>query len=234
MNAPEKFAGQVVLITGGSRGIGFATAAAFLAQGARVAICSVDEPRLALALEELGKQGEVAGWRADVRDRAAIAELVRRTVQCFGRIDVLVNNAARLAVSDFAEQDPASIDEVIEVNLKGTLHTTRIVLPYMLAQGSGCIVNVSSSLGTYGMPRLAVYSASKFALVGFTEALAEEVKDSGVRVYGMTLSMADTDMQYQFSGRHQGMPPDIVAEEILLLAGPNPPIKPGACLDTYL
>ena len=234
MNDKQQFTGQVVLITGGSRGIGYAAAEAFLRAGARVAICAQDEVRLAKALENLGQFGEVVGWPADVADCQAVEALVRRTLERYGSIDVLVNNAARLAVGNFAEQDQATIDNLIDVNLKGTLYTTRAVLPHMLAKGSGCVINVSSSLGTFGMPRAAVYSASKFAQVGFTEALAEEVKDAGLRVYGMTLSMAATDMQEQFSGYRQGMPPEMVAEEILLLAGPNPPIRSGACLDTYL
>ena len=237
MNDKQQFTGQVVLITGGSRGIGYAAAEAFLRQGARVAICAQDEARLAKAVEDLGQLvplGEVVGWPADVADCQAVEALVRRTLERFGAIDVLVNNAARLAVANFAEQDQATIDNIIDVNLKGTLYATRAVLPHMLAKGSGCVINVSSSLGTFGMPRAAVYSASKFAQVGFTEALAEEVKDAGVRVYGMTLSMAATDMQEQFSGYRQGMPPEMVAEEMLLLAGPNPPIRTGACLDSYL
>lgn len=234
MNDQQQFAGQVVLITGGSRGIGYAAAEAFLAQGARVAICAQNEERLAQALEKLGRLGEVAGWPTDVADYPAVEELIRRTLKRFGRIDVLVNNAARLAVANFAEQDRAEMDRVIDVNVKGSLYATRAVLPHMLANASGCVINISSQLGVFGMPRAAVYSASKFALVGFTEALAEEVKEAGVRVYGMTLSMAATDMQVQFSGLRQGMPPEMVAEEILLLAGPNPPIRTGACLDRYL
>lgn len=234
MEDQGKFAGQVVLVTGGSRGIGYATAAAFLEQGAQVVICGVDAGRLSSALAGLGALGEVAGWTADVADYAAVEHLVQRTVERFGRIDVLVNNAGRIAVADFATQDPAKIGEIIDVNIKGAMYAARLVVPHMLAQGSGCIINISSSLGTYGMPRVAAYCASKFALVGFTEALAEEIKDAGVRVYGMTLSMCATDMQEQVSGYRQGMPPEIVAEEILLLAGPNPPIKPGACLNTYL
>lgn len=228
------FSGQVALVTGGSRGIGYAAVAAFLGQGARVATCALDEERLDGALESLAKLGEVAGWRADVADYAAMQELVRLTRERFGRIDVLVNNAACLSVSNFAEQERSAMDRVVDVNVKGSLYATHAVLPHMLAQGSGCIINISSSLGTFGMPRAAVYSASKFALVGFTESLAEEVKSAGVRVYGMTLGMCATDMQEQFSGRRQGMPPEMVAEEILLLAGPNAPIKTGACLDTYL
>ncbi len=234
MNRQQDFKGQVVLITGGSRGIGYATAEAFLARGARVAICALDESRLASALGQLAKLGEVAGWRADIADHEATEQLVQRTLAQFGRIDVLVNNAARLKVGNFVEQDRAAIDEIIDVNIKGTLYVTRAVLPHMLERGSGCVINISSSLGTFGMARVAAYCASKFALVGFTQALAHEVDEAGVRVYGMTLSMSATDMQVQFSGYRQGMPPEIVAEEILLLAGTNPPIETGACLDTYL
>lgn len=229
MKRQGKFAGQVVLVTGGSRGIGYATAAAFLDQGARVAICALDEPRLANALAELGKLGEVAGWPADVSDFDAVQELVRRTLERFGRIDILVNNAGRLALAHFAEQEKSAIDAVIDVNVKGTFYVTRAVLPHLLASG-GCVINISSALGTYGMPRAAVYCASKAALIGFTEALALELRDTGVRVYGMAPGMAATDMQVQFSGNRQGVPPELVAEDVLLLAGPNPPIRTGACL----
>jgi 3-oxoacyl-[acyl-carrier protein] reductase len=234
MDNRQGFSKQVVLITGGSRGIGYATAEAFLKQGARVAICALDEIRLAKSLQQLAAFGEVAGWRVDVANGDAVAELVRLTVERFGRIDVLVNNAARLAVGNFAAQKRSEIDEVIDVNIKGTLYATHAVLPQMLERASGCVINISSSLGTFGMARVAAYCASKFALVGFTQALNHEVKEFGIRVYGMTLSMSATDMQVQFSGYRQGMPPEIVAEEILLLAGPNPPIETGTCLDTYL
>lgn len=234
MQAQQDFSGQVVLVTGGSRGIGYATAAAFLASGARVAICALNAERLASSLDALGKLGEVAGWRADVADYAAMQQLVKLTLERFGRIDVLVNNAARLAVGNFAEQGQEAIDEVIDVNVKGTLYATRAVLPHLLGNGAGCVINMSSSLGTFGLPRVVAYCASKFAIVGFTQALAKEVTEAGVRVYGITLSMSATDMQVQFSGYRQGMPPEIVAEEVLLLAGPNPPIAPGDCLDTYL
>jgi 3-oxoacyl-[acyl-carrier protein] reductase len=234
MSNQRNFSGQVVLITGGSRGIGYATAEAFLKQGARVAICATDKDRLRNALDQLEAHGDVAGWPTDVSDYSAVTKLVELTLERFGRIDVLVNNAARLAVGNFAEQDQAKIDEVINVNIKGTLYATHAVLPHMLKRGSGCVINISSLLGTFGMARVAPYCASKFALVGFTQALNHEVKDAGVRVYGMTLSMSATDMQVQFSGYRQGMPPEIVAEEILLLAGPNPPIETGTCLDTYL
>lgn len=234
MQDQQEFSGQVVLITGGSRGIGYAAAAAFLSRGARVAICALDAVRLASSLEELGKLGEIAGWQANVADYAAMEELLRLTLERFGRIDVLVNNAARLAVGDFSGQQREAIDEVIDVNVKGTLYATRVVLPHLLGNGSGCVINMSSSLGTFGLPRVAAYCASKFAIVGFTQALAKEVTGAGVRVYGITLSMSATDMQVQFSGYRQGMPPEIVAEEILLLAGQNSPIKSGECLDTYL
>jgi 3-oxoacyl-[acyl-carrier protein] reductase len=234
MQNQQEFRGQVVLITGGSRGIGYATAAAFLARGARVAICALDAERLASSLDALGKLGAVAGWQANVADYAVMEDLVRHVLARFGRIDILINNAARLAVGNFAGQSQAAIDEVIDVNVKGTLYATRAVLPHLLGNGSGCVINMSSSLGTFGLPRVAAYCASKFAIVGFTQALAKEVMGAGVRVYGITLSMSATDMQVQFSGYRQGMPPEIVAEEILLLAGRNPPIKPGECLDTYL
>jgi len=230
METQGKFAGKIVLVTGGSRGIGYATAAAFLAEGARVAICALDGPRLAAALEELGKLGEVAGWQADVSDFPAMQDLVRRTLARFGRIAILVNNAGRLALADFSTQDTASIHAILDTNVRGTLNATRAVLPHLLENDAGCVVNIASALGTYGMPRAVVYCASKSAVIGFTAALALELRDTGVRVYGIAPGMTATDMQVQFSGYRQGLPPELVAEDILLLAGPNPPVRTGACL----
>lgn len=100
MDNQEQFSGKTVLITGGSRGIGYATAETFLRQGARVAICGQDEERLARAVDRLDEIGEVAGWPTDMAQRPAVETLVRSTLERFGRIDVLVNNAARLAVAD--------------------------------------------------------------------------------------------------------------------------------------
>jgi len=145
----------------------------------------------------------------------------------FGTVDVLVNNAGRASVGRFAEEEPASIDAVIDVNVKGVLYATRVVLPHMLQQGRGVIISVSSGAGLTGFPEIVTYCASKFAVVGFTEALAQELRGTGVQVYGLCPGRVATDMQQQYSGRKVGMPPERVAEAILQLAGRCPPVASG-------
>jgi 3-oxoacyl-[acyl-carrier protein] reductase len=171
---PE-FSDQVVVITGGSRGIGFATARRFLERGARVGICALDPERLAEAARALSALGEVEAVVIDVRSMEQIQRFVSQVHRRFGQLNIVVNNAARAWVGRFAAQAVASIDEIIEVNIKGVLYTTRAVLPILLQQKQGTIINVSSGAGLSGHPEIATYCASKFALVGFTESLALEV-----------------------------------------------------------
>ncbi|OGI49372.1 MAG: hypothetical protein A3E57_05790 [Candidatus Muproteobacteria bacterium RIFCSPHIGHO2_12_FULL_60_33] len=227
----KSFVDRVVLITGGSRGIGFAIARAFLEQGARVVICAKDSHRLKEAENHLSHLGTVAAIEADVRDRAQVQRLIEECRRRLGEIDVLVNNAGRAWSGPFAEQPPEKIDEVVDANVKGVLYVTRAVLPHMLARGSGVIINIASGAGLTGFAELASYCASKFAVVGFTESLAQEVAAQGIRVYAVCPGRVDTDMQREYSGRRMGMPPERVAEKILALAGPRPPIRSGRCLE---
>lgn len=230
---PDKklFADHVVLITGGARGIGYVTARAFLDQGARVAICGQDAPRLAAAEKTLGTSGTVFAAVADVGDFHQVAAFVGATCSQLGEIDVLVNNAGRLWSGPFAEQPPDNINRIIDSNIKGVMHMTRAVLPDMLSRGAGVIINIASGAGLVGYAELASYCASKFAVVGFTESLAQEVSARGVRVYAVCPGPVDTDMQREYSGRRTGLPPARVAEKILALANPRTPVRPGHCLE---
>jgi 3-oxoacyl-[acyl-carrier protein] reductase len=224
---------RTVLITGGSRGIGYATAEAFVAAGARVAICAQDPARLEQAARALARRGEVLARAADVRSYKAMHMLVQEVLERWGRIDVLVNNAGRAWAGMFAMQAPEGIEADLDVNVKGVLLGTRAVLPHMLERASGIIVNLSSGAGQVGFAGLATYCASKFAVLGFTEALAREVGPAGVRVYAVCPGRVATDMQVQVSGRRIGVPPARVAAAIVKLAGPNPPIAPGGCVEIY-
>jgi 3-oxoacyl-[acyl-carrier protein] reductase len=181
----EDFAGRVALITGGSRGIGFATAQAFLERGARVAICGKDRETLTHAEGQLGRLGEVEAVPADVRDGQQVRNFVTQVRARFGRLDVLVNNAGRVWAGSFAEQPWEAIDEVVDVNVKGVLYATRAALPALLEQREGVIVNVSSGVGLTGFPEIVAYCASKFAVVGFTESLDQEVRGDGIGVHGL-------------------------------------------------
>jgi NAD(P)-dependent dehydrogenase (short-subunit alcohol dehydrogenase family) len=225
------FVDRVVLITGGTRGIGYVTARAFLDQGARVAICGQDAPRLEAAEKTLGTSGKVFAAVADVGDFHQVAAFVGAARARLGEIDVLVNNAGRLWSGPFAEQPPENIDRIIDSNIKGVMYMTRAVLPGMLARAAGVIINVASGAGLVGYAELASYCASKFAVVGFTASLAQEVGVCGVRIYAVCPGAVDTDMQRDYAGRRMGLPPVRVAQKILALAGPRAPVRAGHCFE---
>jgi len=223
----NEFSGKVALITGASRGIGFATAKAFLEQGAKVAICALDNKRLENAEKELSALGEVFALPTNVGIHCQVNEFVEKSTQHFGRIDILINNAGRLAMGEFAKEDIANIDEVIDTNVKGVLYVTHAVLPHMIAQKSGVIINISSGAGLSGMKELATYCTSKFAGVGFTESLAREVEAHNIRVYAICPGRVTPGMQPEKFGVMKGMPVEQVVEAVLKLAGPKPSIKSG-------
>jgi len=224
---------RVVLITGASRGIGYATARAALEAGARVVLGSKTPEPLAQAATELGTLGEVAQRPIDVADCADMEAFVALALERFGRADVLVNDAGVAWAGPFAEMPPAEIESAVSVNVGGVLYGTRAVLPHMLEVGGGTVINISSGAGHSGIGGLAAYCASKFAVNGFTEALADEVGDAGVDVFAVCPGRVATDMQETISGRRQGMAPERIAEAVLNLLGPRPPVRPGQCLDVF-
>ncbi len=225
--------GKVVLITGGSRGIGYATARAFLVSGARVAIIAQDPARLDAAAAQLRSLGEVRAHPADVRREADVRAAVAAVLAHYGTVDVLVNNAGVAWTGAFTEQERASIDATIDVNLKGVLYMTHAVLPQMLRQGRGVVINVASGAGRTGFAGLASYCASKFGVVGFTESLAGEVGTAGVRVYAVCPGAVATDMQREVGGGRVGIAPERVAATIVALAGVQPPIDVGGCVEDF-
>jgi 3-oxoacyl-[acyl-carrier protein] reductase len=224
---------RVAMITGGSRGIGFETAKAFLLAGFKVAFCGRSQTNVKQAEEELKQPGDLFAMAADVRDYGQLKKFVAETLKQFSRIDVLVNNAGVLWFGDFQRQDVRSINEEVDVNLKGMLFTTRAVLPEMLRQKKGVIINISSGAGKHGSPGVATYSATKFAVVGFTESLAEELKETEIAVYAICPGNVATDMQEKYSGSKIGLPPEKIAEEILKLANAKTRLSSGDALEVY-
>jgi len=171
----------VVIITGASAGIGLETALEFARQGAHVVLAARREERL----RELAVQCEVLGVRAlvaptDVARTEDVERMVRATVEAFGRVDVLVNNAGFGFSGTVEETTEADMRELMDVNYLGAFNAIRAVLPHMRAQRRGHIVNVSSVVGKMAFPYHGAYSATKFALVGLTESLRGELAGSGV------------------------------------------------------
>jgi NAD(P)-dependent dehydrogenase (short-subunit alcohol dehydrogenase family) len=178
-----RLSGKVAVITGGAAGIGFAYARRFLAEGARVVVADVADPLP--AAEKLDATGRALGVRTDVSDTASVRAMVDAAVGRFGRIDVLVNNAAVFATlkpQPFDEIPEAEWDRVMAVNVKGIWNCARAVVPVMRVQGGGRIVNVASAIVAKGTALLLHYVTSKGAVVAMTRALARELGPDGITV----------------------------------------------------
>jgi NADP-dependent 3-hydroxy acid dehydrogenase YdfG len=165
--------GKVALVTGASRGIGRAVAHVLAQAGVRLGLASRSG-------DDLGLESVVAR-SCDVRDPSQVESVVEETVGRFGRLDVLVANAGVGAYGPFLELPPEHLEEMIDVNVKGTLYAVRAALPHLLESGEADIVTIASEAGRRGLPLEAVYCASKFAQVGFTRALDHELRERGVR-----------------------------------------------------
>jgi 3-oxoacyl-[acyl-carrier protein] reductase len=189
--------GRSVIVTGGSRGLGAALVGNFLDLGDRVATCSrtpTVETKVWTVDPDLHNRFHYEAF--DLADRPACATFVRQVVEKFGRIDVLVNNAgvARDGVLGLAQDE--DIDAVIDLNLKATIHMTRLVVRRMLLQGHGRLVNVSSIVGLSGYRGLSLYSSTKAALDGFTRALARELGSRGITVNSVAPGYLQTEMTH--------------------------------------
>jgi NAD(P)-dependent dehydrogenase (short-subunit alcohol dehydrogenase family) len=175
--------GRVVMITGGSRGLGLAMAEAFAGEGASLVICARDPEELERAREKLaGRGAEVLALPCDVTDREQVEMLVRRALAHFGHVDVLVNNAGIITVGPLEAQTAEDFAECMDVMYWGTFHPTWALLPHMRARRFGRIVNITSVGGKVAVPHLASYTAAKFAAVGFSEAIRAELARDSIAV----------------------------------------------------
>jgi NAD(P)-dependent dehydrogenase (short-subunit alcohol dehydrogenase family) len=177
---PRILAGKTAAITGGARGIGRATAAAFLRQGMRVAIGDVDPQAASETAAELGPQ--VVALPLDVTDRSSFEAFLDGAERELGPVDVLVNNAGIMQIGRFIDEDDLTARRMIDINLHGVILGTKLALARMLPRDSGHIVNISSQAGKYGSPGGATYSATKHAVVGLTEAVRGELRLMGAHV----------------------------------------------------
>jgi NADP-dependent 3-hydroxy acid dehydrogenase YdfG len=166
-------AGKVALVTGASRGIGAAVARRLAAEGVKLGLASRSGDDLGIA--------DAVARPCDVRDAAHVEAIVSETVNAFGRLDILVPNAGVGAYGPFLELAPAFLEEMIDVNVKGTLYAVRAALPHLLESDAADIVTLASEAGRRGLPLEAVYCSSKFAQVGFTRSLDHELRERGIR-----------------------------------------------------
>jgi 3-oxoacyl-[acyl-carrier protein] reductase len=195
--------GRVAIITGAARGIGYATAQRALQSGAIVALWDVDAERLASARQQLSASGHVSDERVELTDVASIDTATAATLSKHGRIDILVNNAGIAGGNGLTwELDPDLWRRVIEVNLIGSFLACRSVIPHLLANGYGRIVNVASIAGKEGNPTASHYSASKAGLIGLTKSLGKELATKNILVNCVTPAAANTEIFAQMKPEH--------------------------------
>ncbi|MCE2657202.1 MAG: 3-oxoacyl-ACP reductase FabG [Rubrivivax sp.] len=184
---------KVSIITGAAQGIGLATALKFAEEGASVVVCDVKPDGVDAAAAMVRARGAaVLGIVANVTDRAALDAVAQQAQVRFGRIDVLVNNAGITRDARLQKMTLEQFDSVIDVNLRGVFHATQAVLPMMLEQQSGVILNASSVVGIYGNYGQTNYAASKFGVIGFTKTWARELGPKGIRVNAVAPGFVET------------------------------------------
>jgi short-subunit dehydrogenase len=183
MNPPNVH-DKIVAITGGARGIGRATATEFAAAGAKVAIGDLDVELVEKAAIDIGNAtgAQVVGLPLDVTQQPSFEQFVNDAEAALGPIDVLINNAGIMPTGLFIDEEPSATDRVIDINLRGVITGSRLAARRFADRGSGVIINVASLAGVTGIPGLATYCATKHAVIGFSEALAAEMRNHGVAV----------------------------------------------------
>ncbi|GAA3545529.1 SDR family oxidoreductase [Nocardioides daeguensis] len=180
-----------VIVTGGARGIGRATVDRFARQGARVALGDLDADLVAQVADEYGER--VAGARLDVTDPESWSAFLGEVAH-LGPFDVLVNNAGIMPLGSVLEESHATAKAIVDVNLHGVIFGTKAVAPSMAARGHGHIINVASAVGRVALAHGATYSASKFAVVGFSEALRQELAPQGIEVSMVLPTVVRTEL----------------------------------------
>ena len=192
-----KLSGRVALVTGGSRGIGKAVALAYAREGAKVVICARKQADLKRAAREIRAAGGEASWiAADITKARDVKRLLRAAEKLYGTIHILVNNASILGPrAPIARYPLAAWEEVLKVNLTAQFLVTKEVLPLMIAQREGSIINLSSGVGRAGKARWGAYAAAKFGVEGFTQLLADEVKEFNIRVNAVNPGATRTEMR---------------------------------------
>lgn len=191
------FEGKVVVVTGGTRGIGFATVRKFLQNKAKVVLFGSCLETVEEAMNKLRAENasyEMMGLYPDISDLKAVEEAMKKVVEEYGRIDVLINNAgisARESIYDYTEEN---FDKIIDLNIKGVFNCSRAVVSYMKEQGGGVILNTSSMVSIYGQAAGCGYPTSKFAVNGMTKSLARELGKDHIRVNAVAPGVIHTEM----------------------------------------
>ncbi len=217
------FKGQTAFVTGAARGIGKAIALRFAREGANVVICDILEELLENTVKEIAELGvKVKGIVLDVTDENSVKDAINESISEFGKIQILVNNAAIMPICEFLESEPSDWKKTFDVNVFGTMCPTYTILPHMIENGYGRIVNLGSVAGVYGIGYFVDYSATKGAVISFTKALSKVVADKGITVNCISPgSIADPNGEFpmtEFSFIGRAGTPDELANTVVFVA----------------
>ena len=215
----QNFQNKTAIVTGGSRGIGFAIVKALLNEGANVAFCGQSEASASQAVQQLNAGNKVMAKVVDVRNAEQVDQFIEETEKNFGQVDILINNAGIGIFKPVGELSPEEWDQVIGTNLTGTFHFCRSALPYFRKQGYGQIINISSLAGKNPFAGGGAYNASKFGVNGFSDALMLDHRQENVRVSLIAPGSVDTEFSPRSGGGDSSwkIAPEDVAEAVLAI-----------------
>jgi len=208
---PADLHGKIVAVTGAARGIGLATARAFVAAGAEVAIGDIDADLAEKAAAEIGGQGFVV----DVADVDSFTAFLDQVEAQLGPIDVLVNNAGIMPIGPLPDEPENVTQRIVSINLLGALHGTKLAMTRMLPRGRGHIINVASAVGRFAAPNSATYSATKFGVVGLTQAVRGELRGTGIETSVILPAATNTDLVSGLKETGKVVEPEEVATAIV-------------------
>lgn len=224
------FESKVAVVTGGTKGIGYAIADSFVKAGASIFICGRHQPDVRSAVHNLASVGNTAGYVCDVRDEGQVGGMLDECVQKFGGVDILVNNAGmRIIGKTVEEMSGDEFRQTLETNLFGVFYACHYAIPLMKQRGGGYIINISSLAGQNAHPGMAAYNASKFGLNGFSEALMQEVRHDNIKVSYICPGSVNTHFggDTPTDAKAWQLQPDDIAQVVIDLLAMDPRALPS-------